>query len=149
MDFLKIAGKFLFKMILFLVLPVFTSLLLISLATGKFPPPLKELYTLTKVLKVQSSDAGLTPELLAKLAERQKLQNQWIDFEKSQASIVGNESPRHSEVQQQQLPQESQDLEKRIKALEYEVVYYKAKLARSEWEKAQLKKELRVSSNSK
>lgn len=118
-------------MLKFLAASVAMMALSMSLVSGKFPPPLKEYYTGLKAMQ-NSPDITQSMKEIAEARSQQKMLLEQIDHETR--GQVGNQANAGG----QEAIVNKGDLEKKVKALEYEVAYYKAKLARSEWEKHQL-----------
>ncbi len=96
------------------------------LATGKFPPPIKEVYHSLRNLQEQVK----IMESTSNLAKAQQQQRQILDMIDEKPNATGAVvTMRPPGVTDQQ----------RIQALEFEVASLKSKLARSQWETKQLK----------
>lgn len=136
--------KFFSKVVSKFALYVGTSFLLMltmsSLLSGKFPPPLIEYFhqiqNIGKDFKTKSNESSTRPDFgssLDAISEHRKQQstlpqNINDDFELEETGLEKeSRSTNHSVL-----------AERRIKELENEVTYYKAKLAQSEWERIQL-----------
>jgi hypothetical protein len=106
---------------------------IVSLATGKFPPPFKEVYQNIRGAQASLNIAGSTSQLAKAKADQQKTLNaleQESEFQPNQRSVA-QESPENLDQQ-------------KIKQLEYEVALLKAKLAHSQWEFRQLQKQQEI-----
>ncbi len=139
MAFLRKTWDILWFCIRYLAACVLGTLGIMSLASGKFPPPVKEIYQ--NISNIQQ--AVNLSETTAKIAKARGEQRQIMDFldnvddegakrpsVKPAAAVAGAESRTVVDENGQQVASDKE----RIKALEYEVAYLKAKLARAEWE---------------
>lgn len=140
---IKFLFKAIFKFVLYVGSSFFLMLVVSSLLSGKFPPPFKEYYQQTKNFgKDFSSNTkkeGALPDLsssLKAISESRKQQAALLqDLNQEQASAAEKSIQSSGEANNI-----AAIAAKRIKELEYEVAFYKAKLARSEWERNQLLK---------
>jgi hypothetical protein len=128
----KLVGKSLLKMLKFLSVSVAMMLLSMSLISGKFPPPVKEYYTILKGIQ-SGTDMGKSINAIVEARNQQNKLLENLNEESAAIKKVINNGDTGAGLNKV-------ELEKKIKALEYEVAYYKSKFARSEWEKQQIER---------
>jgi len=107
----------------------------VSLATGKFPPPIKEVYQNIRGAQASLNIANSTAQFARAKEDQQKVLDA-LD----QASDVSADQRSVARDFNRVSPQE------KIKELEYEVALLKAKLARAQWEVRQLQSQQQPSS---
>jgi hypothetical protein len=124
------------------------TLATMSITTGKFPPPVKDIYKSMGQLQSTYSSVNLA-ESTANIAKARETQKQVFAMLDNVDS--GNAPPPNLHQIQDTDPVANESGKRetasagvntvtdkeRIKALEYEVAYLKAKLARAEWETRQ------------
>lgn len=125
LSFLKFAGG-----------SVILMIITVSLISGKFPPPLKDYYYSMRQMQAGEADFGSSMKIIADARKQQEALLNQIESENTGKS--GSSDPRGSRGYGLSIV----ELDKKVKALEYEVSYYKAKFARSEWEKKQLEHQM-------
>ena len=113
---------------------------LMSLATGKFPPPVKDVYQSLQAFQ-SSINIGKATRGLASAQAQQKqilaaLEDNGTPMPESGAQVEDQTQPKDANVVGMGVNAVSD--KERIKALEYEVALLKAKLARAESETYQL-----------
>lgn len=107
------------------------ALITMSFLAGKFPPPVKEMYSKFRALQSSVKIEDVTFGL--KQIQNQK-QTYLQQIESEELNQVSPESVQSGNINLKP--------EDKIKALEYEVAYLKARLQASEWQNEQLKKQL-------
>jgi hypothetical protein len=112
----------------------------ICFVTGNFPPPLIQIWKIAKQMQGQLNLGNSTVQLLQGRQETARLlqQIEEIDKQAFQGSSGYHVAAQGQDDDSAQLNPPAETSEK-IKALEYEVAYLKAKLARTEWEMREIK----------
>lgn len=109
----------------------------LSLATGKFPPPIKEVYQSFAAVR-SSMNFGQATQSMALAQQQQKEMLAALDDPNGDFSKVTRHPQATADADPNGMGVNAVSDKEKIKALEYEVALLKAKLARAEREAYQL-----------